>query len=190
MIRKRIGNPSTHSYGKLLVDFLLRAEMRIKYGEKPLPEQFQGISSEKIKRLVPKNKGWPIIVPKIVSDADAAFGYAASIDKPDLPFHFGYYSEDRKEHGPKVTLEEWDIEPEKYKLYHLGKIQPSQTNCMVWFSSRSWCTHLEASSLYDLVDTTQKWDTWVSLKFPKNYKGEKTDLVLCDQIIFVRKPVK
>ncbi len=187
MIRKRIGNPSTHpSYGKLLEDFLLRAEMRIKYGEKPLPEQFQGISSEKIKRLLPKNKGWPLTVPKIVSDPEAAFGYAASIDKPDLPFHFGYYSADRKEHGPKVILEEGDIEPEKYKLYHLGKIQPSETDCMVWFSSLSWSTHLEASSLYDFTDTTQKWDTWVSLKFPKNFSGKKNDLVLCDQIIVVK----
>jgi hypothetical protein len=158
---------------------------KFRYVDK-LEEQFQGISSENIKRLVPKNKGWPLIVPKIASDSEAAFGYAASIDKPDLPFHFGYYSDDRKEHGPKVTLEKWDIEPGKYKLYHLGKIQPSETNCMVWFSSRSWSTHLEASSLYDFTDTTQKWDTWVSLKFPKNFSGKKSDLVLCDQIIVVK----
>ncbi len=189
MFRKRIGPPSEHPFGKVLKSFFLSSDMSIKHGEKPLPKQFKGIPPEKIKRLVPQNYGGgpgASKVPKIVDDANAAFGYAVSIDLPDLPFHFGFYSDDTKKHGPKVTLEEWDIEPGKYKIYHLGKIQPTQNNCMLWFSSRSWSTHLKASSLYDLKETSQKWDSWVSLKFPKNYSGKKNDLVLCDQIILVK----
>jgi hypothetical protein len=188
--RKRIGKPSKHSFAQGLKDFLFTAEMQIKHaGGKPLPEQFKDISPERMERLVPRNNAAdPTMskVPKIVNDADAAFGYAASVNLPDLPFRFGYYSFDTEEHGPKVTLKRKDIEPGRYRLYHLGEVQPTSDRCIIWFSSRSWATSLDVSALYDLKETSRKWDAWVSLKFPENFGGKDNDLVLCDQIILVR----
>lgn len=193
-VRKRIGEPKHKTFGKAAREYLTRSELAISFmgKEKPLPEQFKRIPPERIKRLVPRNKAnchEMSKVPKIVRDPDAAFGYGASIDRPDLPFHFGYYISDSKTHGPQVTLEKKDIDSSngKYKLYHLGEVQPTIGSCPVWFSSRSWCTNLDLSSIVDLTDVNATWDAWVSLKFPKNFGGKDNDLVLCDQIVLVKK---
>ena len=190
VLRKRIGEPSKHSFAQGLRDFLFAAEMRIKHaGGNPLPERFKDVSPERMERLVPRNNAAdPTMskVPKIVNDADAAFGYAASVNLPDLPFHFGYYSFDTEKHGPRGTLKREDIEPGKYRLYHLGEVQPTGDRCIIWFSSRSWATSLDVSTLYDLEETTRKWDAWISLKFPEGFSGGDDELVLCDQIILVK----
>ncbi len=189
MIRKRIGKPKGNWTGAV-TEYLQTADSIIKYGgeEKPLPEQFKKISKSRIIRKIPKNFQYQAVskIARAVEDTDSAFGYAATVDKPDLPFHLGFYQTDNKKHGPKITIEEWDITPDKYQLFHLGEIQPTP-NSVIWFSSKSWVTMLKLNYLYDLNETDAKYDAWVSLKFPKNFKGKETDLVLCDQIILVKK---
>ena len=188
--RKRIGNPAHPVWGKSLREFLALADLHIKYmgKEKPLPAQFKGIPAEKIKRVIPTNYHKThkrSKVPAIVSDDDAAFGYAASIDHPNLPFTFGYCIFGAK-NNPPVKLGEKDITPGKYQIFKLGEVQPVTGKCMVWFG-RSWGTHYDMNRLMDLTDVQAKYDCWVSLKFPKGYKGGRDELVLCDQIILVKK---
>ena len=188
IIRKRIGQPEGN-WTASVTEYLNVADSTIKYAgkKKPLPEQFRKISKFNIIRKVPKNlQSQKLDNPRTVDDPDSAFGYAASIHLPDLPFHFGFYQTDKEMHGPKVTIEEWDIIPEKYQLFHLGEIQPTP-DCVIWFSSKSWSTMLKLNYLYDLKETDAKYDAWVSLKFPENFTGKATDLVLCDQIILVKK---
>ncbi|MFA7159865.1 MAG: DUF4838 domain-containing protein [Kiritimatiellia bacterium] len=190
-IRKRIGSPSSHPFAVGLKNFLARADLAIQYGGKgkPLPAEFAGISEDNIRRLVPvngANGSYADPVQKFFEDPEAAFGYAISIDRPDYPFSFGFYQTDLKQHGARVKLEEKDYEPGKFKIYKLGEIQPTPQST-IWFSSKSWCTAVDTGSLYDLKDTNQKWDAWVSLKFPRDYKGQTNSAVLCDQVIFVKK---
>ena len=188
--RKRIGNPAHPVWGKPVREFLSLSDLHIKYmgKEKPLPAQFKDIPAEKIKRVIPSNYSSTARkskVPKIVTDDDAAFGYAASIDQPNLPFRFGYHIFGAKR-SISQTLTAKDIVPGKYKIYHLGEVQPVTGKCMVWFGF-SWGTHYDMNRLMNLTDAQAKYDCWVSLKFPEGYKGKRDDLVLCDQIILVRK---
>ena len=190
MIRKRIGKPIHPVCRKEVDDYLTMADLHIKYmgKEKPLPAQFKGIPAEKIKRVVPTNyayDGMMSKIPKIVTDDDAAFGYAASVDRPNLPFTFGYCIFGAK-NNISVTLEEWDITPGKYQIFKLGEVKPVTGKSMIWFG-HSWCTNYNATKLMDLADAQAKYDCWVSLKFPKGYKGGRDEIVLCDQIILVRK---
>ncbi len=190
--RQRIGTPSTHAFASGLKDFLVKADLAIQYGGKgkPLPAPFAGIPEENIRRLVPvngANGSYADPKQKLFEEPDAAFGYATSIDRPDHnPFRFGFYQTDRKEHGAQARLNEADYEPGQYKIFKLGEIQPTPQSTL-WFSSKSWCTAVDTSNLYDLKDTNQKWDAWVSLKFPAGYSGQTGAVVLCDQVIFVKK---
>ena len=188
--RKRIGNPAHPVWGKEAREYLTMADLHIKYmgKEKPLPAQFKGIPAEKIKRVVPSNYahyGDMSKVPKIVTDDDAAFGYAASVDRPNLPFTFGYHIFGVK-NNISVKLGEKDITPGKYQIFKLGEVKPVIGKCIIWFGS-SWSTNYDGTKIMDLADAQAKYDCWVSLKFPKGYKGGRDELVLCDQIILVKK---
>lgn len=190
-LRKRIGAASKHPFSVGLRDFLTKADLAVRYGGKgkALPASFAGIPEDNIRRLVPVNGAalsYADPQQKFFEDSDAAFGYAISIDRPDHPFTFGFYQTDLKQHGAKAKLREGDYEPGKYKIFKLGEIQPTPES-MIWFSSKSWCTSVGTDSLYDLKDTNQKWEIWVSLKFPKDHIGQHGAVVLCDQVIFVKK---
>jgi len=177
-------------------------EALIKAGgvEKPLPAPFDGMDKALIRRYVPERKGG---VPKIVMDPDAAFGYATVVDAPNKPFTFGFYQNDAKVRGPTCTLEPGEIERGQYRVYKLGEIQVTP-NSIVWFSSWSWLTQLQLGErLYSPPgpDNDNRYDVHVSLKFDKLVDGYQTAYhtsppptndfsVLCDQIIFVRKPIK
>ena len=193
IVCKRIGPAQHKMFGKAAEEFLFRAEMAIKFmgAEKPLPAQFAKTDPSKILRLIPNNKAnCPSMskVPKIVEDNDAAFGYGATIDRPDdNPLHFGYFIFGKKESLQTVTLEEWDITPGKYQLFHLGEVQPTGGECLIWFSSKSWSTNLDLSQIFDLTAVDAKYDAWVSLKFPEGYRHGIDEIVLCDQIILERK---
>lgn len=153
---------------------------------KPLPAKFANLPEGDVIRVVPVNHAKKPATPKIVKDDAAAFGYAATIDKPDLPFHFGFYQFDFKAVTLRKTIEKGDIQkPGEYTIFKLGDIAFSP-DCMLWFSSKSWATHARLGGYYDLNLTTQKWTAYVSLKFPKNFTGKDEDKVLCDQIVLVK----
>ena len=169
--------------------FIEDCELMIKTGgiQKPLPSQFDGIDKASIRRYVPVN-GRNGTKQRIVLDSDAAFGYGATVDVPDLPFNFGFYQNDKKVHGVKVALASSQIKPAEYCVYKLGEIEVTQ-DCIIWFSSKSWATSLQLGSrLYEPGEPT-RWEAYVSLKFDgPSYGGKaKEDLALCDQIILVRK---
>lgn len=208
-LEKRIG--ATHHIDTQTLKDLV---MTLQFGgqEKALPEQFAGIDKSRISRFIPpRNRG----VPARIVDADAAFGYATVINLPDKPFNFGFYQNDTKEHGPRRTLEEYDLSWKGYRVYDLGEITVTP-DCIVWFSARSWLTNLQLGTrLYapPSPDNDNRYDVFVSLRFEKpmpltqeqitfrDFVGEKSVMwtsswqenapytVLCDQIIFVRKPV-
>ena len=187
--RTRIGTPKHPVWAKAARDFLDISALNIKYlgKEKPLPRQFAGIAESRIKRVVPTNHAnCPQMskIPKIVPDDDAAFGYAASVDTPGLPFGFGCYDFVGKRNQGSLELKAGDIVPCEFRLYHVGIVRPTE-RCLVWFG-RSWSTNYDLSKVLDLADVQAKYDCWVSLKFPKDFKGGRDELVLCDQIILVR----
>ena len=181
-------------------------ELRIKTAgiEKPLPAPFDKIDKALVSRFVPERKRG---CPKIVLDPDAAFGFGAVVTLPDAPFTFGFYQNDTKTHGVKCTVSTNEFSMGSYKIYLLGEILVTP-NSIVWFSSRSWTTQLQLGErLYSppTPDNDNRYDVHVSLKFDKplnltpdeirqnnKFTLDTNDLysVLCDQIIFVKKPVK
>jgi len=200
-VKKRLG-----SLHPLDVEKVNDWEMLIKMTgvEKPLPAPFNAMDKTLVRRFVPaRGRG----APKIVEDPDAAFGYGAVVNLPDKPFTFGFYQSDTKTHGPKCTIESNDIQPGLYRLYHLGEITVTPV-CNIWFSSRSWATNLQLGErLYSppAPDNDNRYDVHVSLKFNKPIpptpaeiaRNDKASLdtnapysVLCDQVIFVKLPVK
>lgn len=168
-------------------------EMVIKTGgiEKPLPAPFDTMDKTLVRRFVP---GRSDRAPNRFVDTDAAFGYAGIVDKPDKPFKFGFYQNDTEKRGATSILKADDIEPNIYRIYKLGEIQVTP-DCIIWFSVLSWVTQLQLGErLYSppAPDNDNRYDVYVSLKFDgPAYGGKaKDNLVLCDQIIFVKKPVK
>ena len=172
--------------GSVLKDFV----NKIRGGgrEKPLPKQFEGIDPARIRTFLPhRYRG----EPATVADRDAAFGYAAVVDKPDLPFNFGFYQNDTKISGPRRKLKREEIQPGRYQVYHLGLIHLTP-DCKLWFSAKSWATKVQLGEcLYDPVAET-RWDAYVSLKFEgPDYGGTtKENLVLCDRIILIKHVAK
>lgn len=171
--------------------------------EKPLPPPFGAMDKALLRRFVPsRTRG----NPTMVMDADAAFGYGTVVNLPDKPFTFGFYQFDTKKSGPSGRLDSADITPGRYQLHKLGEVTVTP-NCIVWFAS-SWLTSLQLGDrLYSppAPDNDNRYDVYVSLKFDKPIpptpkqiaENDKWSLdanapysVLCDQIIFVKKPPK
>jgi len=158
--------------------------------EKPLPPQFDGIDKARIRTFVPRNSGRQ--GPKRVPDPDAAFGYAATVHKPDMPFQFGFYQWKRRNppsgvHGPRVSLDRDRITPGAYQLHKLGAITVTPDS-WVWFSAKSWATNLQLGERLYEPGADNLWETYVSFKCDgPSYGGTaKEDQVLVDRIIFVR----
>jgi len=161
---------------------------------KPLPEQFAGIEPDRIRQYLPRNYDNASGMPKTVPDPDAAFGYAATVHRPDLPFQVGYYMYksrspvDVGKHGPRIKIAKDRITPGVYSLYDLGEITVIGPDDMLWFSARSWATHLIVGARVYEPGADNRWHAWVSLKFDgPTYGGTaEEDLVLVGRIILVR----
>jgi len=177
-------------------------EMMIKIGDvaKPPPAPFDALDPALVRRFVPvRGSG----VPKIVIDPDAAFGYGAVVDAPNLPFTFSFYENDTRRQGASCLLNPDEIPRGVYRLYPLGEIQVTP-DCIVWFSGWSCVTQLQLGErLYRPPgpDNDNRYDVHVSLKFDPLIEGYRTAYhtappitkdfsVICDQIIFVKKPVQ
>ncbi|MDP7248549.1 MAG: hypothetical protein QGF00_03020 [Planctomycetota bacterium] len=159
--------------------------------EKPLPSQFDGIDKSRIRTFIPTNKAR--VMKKRVVDPDAAFGFAATVHLPDLPFQFGFFQWKTRQpptgnHGPRRSLDLKEITPGSYRLYKLGTITVTPDS-LIWFSAKSWLTNLNAGKRLFEPGADNQWESWISLKFDgPSYRGKaEKDLVLCDRIILVRK---
>ncbi len=181
-------------------------EMRIQTAgnQKPLPPPFDAMDPALVSRFVPvRERGCPTQIP----DPDAAFGYAAVVNLPDKPFQFGFYQRDTKTHGVRGTVQPDEILPGVYRIYKLGEVEVTPDS-IVWFSARSWLTSLQLGErLYRPAtpENDNRYDAYVSLKFdellqltPDQIRQNNRNTldpnapyeVFCDQIIFVKKPVK
>lgn len=155
---------------------------------KPLPPEFDGIAQSRIRQYVPQN----VFVrskKRTVLDPAAAFGYAATTFKPELPFVFGAdskrgNSKDRVQRA--LTLN--DVKPGVYHPYKLGEINVTP-NTRIWMPEWSCSTQLELGPRVYEPGTDNRWEAWASLKFEGEMYGgeEKEPSVLCDRIILVKK---
>jgi hypothetical protein len=189
----------------IVADFLLK----IKAGGKqpPLPAQFGGVDPTRVRQFVPIGRR---ATSPYVEDADAAFGYAAPVHLPDMPFRFGFHQNDWATRDaaalprlPKNAKATWtralnrtftlqrritadEIVPGEYRVYELGEVEVSP-HCMVWFSARSWGTHLELGKRLYEPGAENRWQVHVSMKFngPTYGGGAQKDQVLVDRIILV-----
>ncbi|MCE5237479.1 DUF4838 domain-containing protein [bacterium] len=162
---------------------------------KPLPERLAGTPPDTVRQYLPKNYSHKS-GRKTVADPQAAFGYAATVDLPDLPFQMGFYQWTAHDpppgtpsgvHGARVSIPRDQITPGVYRLYQLGEITVT-ADSWIWFSAQSWGTHLEVGTRVYEPGVDNTWQAWVSLKFDgPSYGGPaRDDLVLVDRIILVR----
>ena len=158
---------------------------------KPLPPPLADIPSGRIEQYVPRNHASTARV-RFVEDPEAAFGYAATVHKPDFPFQLGFWQWKTRHppsgtHGPRLKLGKDRITPGVYTLYELGEVTVT-LDSFVWFSAQSWMTHLEAGARVYEPGADNKWHAYVSIKFDgPTYGGDAgEDLVLVDRVILVR----
>ncbi|HWL53337.1 MAG TPA: DUF4838 domain-containing protein [Chthoniobacteraceae bacterium] len=158
--------------------------------EKPLPAPFANIDPAKVHTFLPSNTANTKEVRQI-GDADAARGYAVTVDKPDAPFELGFYqwisrNPSKGKPGARLKITNDQIVPGKYQLYRLGHITLAPES-WIWFSARSWATHVDVGERAYRPGETNLWEAWVSMKFEgPTYGGkEKEDRVLVDRIILV-----
>ncbi|MFC1453965.1 DUF4838 domain-containing protein [Verrucomicrobiota bacterium] len=178
---------------------------------KPLPPEFDGVPTERIRQFVPENKGQgsKASKQKTILDPDAAFGYAATVYRfydRDIPFAFGFF-QDRigateapwGTAGAQRELKLEDITPGVYRVYKLGTIEVTPS-CRIWLQvNQGWATVLDLGErLHNNTDPSgaaNRWEAYVSLKFDgpayggKAVKGLRNgveNLVLCDRVILVK----
>ncbi|MBT7164202.1 MAG: hypothetical protein HN904_15585, partial [Victivallales bacterium] len=178
----------------------------------PVPERFRDIDPARIRQYLPRRHSKRL--PPFIKAPDAELGYAAIVDKPDMPFHFGFHQGDNAPRAvsalstlPEGTKAKWvrtgnsgfglrrelataEIVPGKYHIYRLAEIEVTP-NCQIWFSSSSWQTRLQVGSrLYEL-GANNRWEAYVSMKFDgPTYGGTGADTVLCDRVILLRRDAR
>jgi len=162
---------------------------------KPLPDQFAGVAEERIKQYLPRNYDNRTERRTIV-DQEAAFGYAATVHYPDMPFELGFYQWISRnpppgtpsgKSGARIKIGKDQITPGAYRLYELGRIEVTPDS-WIWFSAKSWATRLEVGDRIYEPGADNLWHAWVSMKFDgPSYGGSATNnQVLVDRIILVR----
>lgn len=186
--RAHVARSGRFADSQLVSDF----ETRILAGNtrNSLPPALADIPSERIVRLVPVNyRNLP--GAKVVLDPEAAFGFAATVDDPDLPFNFGFHPRAEASGSQPQTrrLSPEEIVPDVWQLYELGPVTVTPRG-IIWFSSKSWMTHLlVGEQLYapPTPENDNRYQVYVTLKFSgPTYGGAGAeDQVLVDQIILI-----
>ena len=158
---------------------------------KPLPPEIFGrIPADRIFQTIPSTRSKPRI-----KDPDAAWGVAALNEKipvPKLPYSTHFYDYTRKQYCPNLSrITTKNIGPRgKYKIYKVAKVTLTP-NCEIFIGGDSWYRIYANLGEAWKPDSLNRVEVYASLKFegsafyPED-KG-KTDRVLCDRIIVVRK---
>jgi hypothetical protein len=156
---------------------------------KPLPSPLNQFDANDVHQLLPVNTART--GKKLVVDPDGAMGYAATVDLPDMPLQVGFYqwlsrNPDTGAQGARIALQRQQIEPGKYQLHKLGLITVTP-DCWIWFSARSWATHLQVGDRVYEPGEANQWVAWVSMKCDgPSYGGTAAqDVVLVDRIVLV-----
>lgn len=159
---------------------------------KPLPEEiFAGIPKDRIFQTVPATRG-----RAREKDPDAAWGVAAVQMKtpvPKLPYPANFYDPAQKKFAEGIpSLTQKDLGPRgQYKVYKVAEVTLTP-GCEVSFGESSWYSiRASLGEAYEPGSLNQV-TIYASLKFegPAFYPEDegKTDRVLCDRVIVVRKP--
>lgn len=170
-----------------VADFATRIEAG---GEKPLPQRFADLPSDRVRSYLPVNsrRGDG---PRSLPDPEAAFGLGIVVDQPQVPFRCGFAEWKSRTpsvvlRGPDLEIAPADIEPGKYQLHRLGAFDVTTDDSLIWFG-RSWATSVAIGSRLYFPGETNRWEAWVSLKFTgASWGGEGEDLVVSDRVILVR----
>lgn len=174
-----------------VADFATRIEAG---GEKPLPQRFADLPSDRVRSYLPVNsrRGDG---PRSLPDPEAAFGLGIVVDQPQVPFRCGFAEWKSRTpsvvlRGPDLEIAPADIEPGKYQLHRLGAFDVTTDDSLIWFG-RSWATSVAIGSRLHFPGETSRWEAWVSLKFTgASWGGEGEDLVVCDRVILVLRDSK
>ncbi|MGD8241098.1 MAG: DUF4838 domain-containing protein, partial [Armatimonadota bacterium] len=135
--------------------------------QKPLPAEFDGIDPSRVRVFLPTTYARGMDETQVI-DPDAAFGYAVRVHKPDIPFQIGFYqwiSRDPPTGNAvaRVSLGKDDITPGAYQLVTLGTVTVTE-DCWLWFSARSWQTHLSVGERLYAPGEENRWEAYVSLR--------------------------
>lgn len=183
-----------------LQDFAVR--LRAGREVKPLPEGVEYADADFVRQFVPAypntRKGTAVVL-----DADAAFGFATPVHYPDLPFTAGFYQNDTKKHGKRISISRDQIVPNTYQLFEIGEVEITP-NSIIWTSSRSWETQIQLGEQLYEAGSENRWRAYISVKFAgPTYGGDPeenlvpiddrkpygsldpADLVLVDRVILV-----
>lgn len=161
-------------------------------GEKPLPAEFDDIDPQRIRTSIPQMDANDRYHQGYFDDPEAAFGYAPSAHRAELPFTFGFYQSDTRTHGQRRTIDPDEITPGVYRLYKLGTVTMSHRS-QIWFG-RSWSTKVVLEDLWEPGDPNL-WDAYASIKFQgpmyggepvEGLRSDEVDLVLIDRVILVK----
>jgi len=145
----------------------------------------------------------------MIEDPNAAMGKTVPVRRPDVPFHFGYYSAESAsmdaESLPQLPpdspanyakassggytlqrkVEPEQIVPKEYRIYRLGTVKVTEDS-ILWFSNKSWQTGVQLGDRLYKAGLPNRWDVFVSLKFEgSTYGGEGEKKVWCDRVIVV-----
>ncbi|HNX04259.1 MAG TPA: DUF4838 domain-containing protein [Opitutales bacterium] len=148
---------------------------------KPLPEEFAGISEDRIVQIFPQQawKGYTERVPCV----EAATGYELREPlrpgkKFPIPFPCGFYDKANEKFLMDTTIPEAEFGNGEFRFHKLGTVKIPTVNCIVWFG-RSWMLSASAEDCYKPgVDDT--WVIWASLRF----LPDRT--VAYDRVVMVR----
>jgi hypothetical protein len=183
--------------------------MKIRAGGRTpsLPQELTGVDPSRTRQYVPVSGR---ATSPSVEDADAAFGYAAPVHKPDMPFCFGFYQDDRATDDetalpvlPKNSRAAWvragsrkftlqrritaeGITAGRYRLYELGEVDVTP-DCKIWFSAQSWRTHVSIGERLYEPGAGNRWKVYASIRFDgPAYGGKaKVDRVLVGRVILI-----
>jgi len=159
---------------------------------KPLPKEiFGNIPAEDIFQMVPSTNG-----RSREKDPDAAWGVAAVQMKdpvPRLPYPAHFYDYTAKKYSPNLSrITKETLGPRgEYKIYEVARVNLSP-NCDIRFGQDNWFSiKANLGEAYE-EGSLNRVAIYASLKFegPAFYPEDegKTDRVLCDRVIVVRKP--
>lgn len=198
-------NRGTKPLGEAVMrDFVTRIEAGGQ--EKPLPDLLDGIDRSRIKTFAAEfssRQARRMGIDSIVTDADAAFGFAAPvIHAPGLPFPVKLRDLSTGETQTLTLIEQDQITPGVYRTYELGTIEVKPRSRLYF---RWGTTGLDVGRRLYAPGEENRWKVYVSLKFDGPTYGGVTDedlfpvekravfngaapedLILADRFIFVR----
>ncbi|MBU0608831.1 MAG: DUF4838 domain-containing protein, partial [Armatimonadetes bacterium] len=162
-----------------------------------LPEPFRGLPPARVMQfLYPSFQRTGVIV----ADPEAAGGKALRLGNTGAEAHdtdpvFGLYDQQRKEHGPTLTIPRADVPQDgKYHLYKVGRWR-MLPGTRLW-GHRSWlvgCLDIgDACAAHgaDPGPNATDWEVWVSAKFtgPAYVRGstDKENGYYLDRVVLVK----